>query len=186
MSNTSPLPIDPKNTTLDAELLEIMPRMLIEEFRAFVFEKGDKPKVGAVNPKNPALKQYLAKKLGKNIEWFKVTEEDIIFMLKNCKKDFKADILRLASTANEANNNISRTIDDIINFAFDISDELGFQCMGYDFIVDNNKKIGKIVEMSYGFSHTALMQAKGYWDRNEVWYEEPLNSPEEVIKNLLN
>jgi len=118
MSNKNSLPIDPKNTSLDDELLKIMPRMLIEEFRAFVFEKGDKPKVGAVNPKNPALKQYLTKKMGKNIEWFKATEEDITFILKNCKKDFKADILHLASTANEANNNISRVVDDIINFAF--------------------------------------------------------------------
>ena len=118
MSEKSCLPIDPKDTTLNEELLKVMPRMLIEEFRAFVFEKGDKPKAAAVNPKSQALRQYLTKKLGKNIEWFKATEEDVTFILKNCKKDFKADILHLTSTANESNNNISRAVDDIINYAF--------------------------------------------------------------------
>jgi len=118
MGDKKILPIDTKNIVLSDELLELMPRILIEEFRAFAFEKGPKVKVAAVNPKNQALQKYLTKKLGKNLEWFKATEEDIIFILKNCQKDFKADILRLASTANETNNNISRVVDDILKYAF--------------------------------------------------------------------
>jgi glutathione synthase/RimK-type ligase-like ATP-grasp enzyme len=73
----------------------------------------------------------------------------------------------------------------IIDSAFKTSDKLGFQCMGYDYVVDSRDGKGKIVEISYGFSHTALLQAEGYWDRNGVWYDEPLNAPNEVLKNLL-
>lgn len=112
------IPIDTKTAILDGKLLELMPRVLIEEFRAFIFEREPKIKVAAVNHKNPALQQYLNKKLGRNLEWFQVTEEDIISILKNCKKDFKSDILQLASTANDSNNNITRVVDDIISFAF--------------------------------------------------------------------
>ncbi|MDF2943781.1 MAG: hypothetical protein K0S01_2639 [Herbinix sp.] len=74
---------------------------------------------------------------------------------------------------------------DIIQSAFDISDKLGFQCMGYDYVVDTRDNEGKIVEISYGFSHTALLQAGGYWDRNGIWYDEPLNAPEEIIRNMI-
>jgi glutathione synthase/RimK-type ligase-like ATP-grasp enzyme len=75
---------------------------------------------------------------------------------------------------------------DVIKSAFEITDKLGFQCMGYDYLVDNSDRNAKIVEISYGFSSTALLQAQGYWDRNAVWHDEPLNAPEEILKNLLN
>lgn len=74
---------------------------------------------------------------------------------------------------------------DIIHSAFDTSDKLGFQCMGYDYVFDNIEKKGKIVEISYGFSHTALLQARGYWDRACIWHDELLNAPGEVLKNLI-
>lgn len=74
---------------------------------------------------------------------------------------------------------------DIIQSAFEISDKLGFQCMGFDYVVDNELQIGKIVEISYGFSHTALLGAEGYWDREGEWYDKPLNAPEEVLINIL-
>ncbi len=73
---------------------------------------------------------------------------------------------------------------DIINTAFETSDKLGFQCMGYDYVVDNRTNKPYIIEISYGFSHTALMQAGGYWDRNGLWHNEPLNAPAEVLMNL--
>ena len=74
---------------------------------------------------------------------------------------------------------------DIIESAFAVSDKLGFQCMGYDYVVDKASGIGKIVEISYGFSHAALLQANGFFDRYGVWHEEPLNAPAEIIKSLV-
>jgi glutathione synthase/RimK-type ligase-like ATP-grasp enzyme len=74
----------------------------------------------------------------------------------------------------------------IIDSAFEISDKLDFNCMGFDYVVDNKSGIGKIVEMSYGFSHTTLLKAGGYFDRSGVWYNEPLNAPYEIIKNILD
>jgi glutathione synthase/RimK-type ligase-like ATP-grasp enzyme len=73
----------------------------------------------------------------------------------------------------------------IIESAFSTSDKLNFQCMGYDYVVDKSTGVGKIIEMSYGFSHTSLLQANGYFDRQGTWYNEPLNAPEEIIKNLI-
>lgn len=72
----------------------------------------------------------------------------------------------------------------IIDSAFMISDKLKFQCMGYDYVIDNRDNSEKIVELSYGFSHTTLLQAGGYWDRNGEWHDGPLNAPEEVIKRF--
>jgi glutathione synthase/RimK-type ligase-like ATP-grasp enzyme len=74
---------------------------------------------------------------------------------------------------------------DIISSAFSTSDRLGFQCMGYDYVVDKETGIGKIVEISYGFSHTALLKSGGFFDREGVWHDEPLNAPIEVIKNII-
>lgn len=73
----------------------------------------------------------------------------------------------------------------IIESAFRTSDELGFQCMGYDYVVDERDGQGRIVEMSYGFSHTMLLASEGYWDRAGQWHDEPLNAPQEVIRNLI-
>lgn len=74
----------------------------------------------------------------------------------------------------------------IIESAFATSDKLGFQCMGYDYVVDKESGIGKIVEISYGFSHEALLLAKGYFDRKGVWHDKPLNAPAEIIKNIVH
>ena len=74
---------------------------------------------------------------------------------------------------------------DIIDSAFKTSDKLGFKCMGYDYVVDNKTGKGVIIEISYGFSHKALLQAGGYFDREGNWFNEPLNAPKELLKNLL-
>lgn len=73
----------------------------------------------------------------------------------------------------------------VIKSAFETSDKLGFNCMGYDYVVDNKTGEGIIIEISYGFSHEALLQAGGYFDRQSNWYNEPLNAPEEILRNLL-
>jgi glutathione synthase/RimK-type ligase-like ATP-grasp enzyme len=74
----------------------------------------------------------------------------------------------------------------IITLLFSVSDTLGFQCMGYDLVVDKSTGEGKIVEISFGFSHIALLQAGGYFDRNCVWHDEPLNAPHEVLSNMIS
>jgi glutathione synthase/RimK-type ligase-like ATP-grasp enzyme len=72
----------------------------------------------------------------------------------------------------------------VIDSAFETSDKLGFLCMGYDYVVNNNTGEGIIIEISYGFSHEALLLAGGYFDRKGNWHLEPLNAPFEVLKNM--
>ena len=79
----------------------------------------------------------------------------------------------------------SLVTNNIIDSAFRVSEKLGFQCMGYDYVVDSNTQEGKIVEMSYGFAHTLLQRSNGYFDREGNWCNEPLNAPEEILKNIL-
>ena len=73
----------------------------------------------------------------------------------------------------------------IVDIAFHVNDKLGFRCMGYDFVIDKNTGEGKIVEISYGFSHTALLNAGGYFDRRGKWHNTPLNAPHEILKELV-
>lgn len=73
----------------------------------------------------------------------------------------------------------------VIDSAFKTSDLLGFKCMGYDYVIDKSSGKGIIIEISYGFSHVALMAANGHFDREAIWHDEPLNAPEELLTNLL-
>jgi len=73
----------------------------------------------------------------------------------------------------------------IRNLAFAICDKCHFQCMGFDFVIDNRTGEGKIIEMSYGFDWSALHSSGGYWERNGKWIDEGLIVPDEIIKTLL-
>lgn len=74
---------------------------------------------------------------------------------------------------------------EVIDAAFRASDALDFQCMGYDFVIDSSTLAPKIVEISYGFSHSALLEAGGYFDRLGKWHSDPLNAPQMVMEQLL-
>ena len=79
----------------------------------------------------------------------------------------------------------SRIDKSIIDTAFSAADALGSNCMGLDMITDPRSDLPLILEISYGFSHTALLAAGGYYDRTGVWCNAPLNAPEELLKNLV-
>jgi len=79
----------------------------------------------------------------------------------------------------------NRITKNVIDSAFKTSDILGFQCMGYDYVVNKGNGEGIIIEISYGFSHQALLSAGGYFDRNGEWHDEPLNVPEDILKNIM-
>lgn len=60
---------------------------------------------------------------------------------------------------------------------------LGFTCMGYDLVVS---KAGHpmIIEMSFGFSHHAILEAGGYFNQDNDWVSVPLDVPKELIRLL--
>ena len=66
----------------------------------------------------------------------------------------------------------------------DITREQVKQELFSDFTLKNKTKEAVIVEMSYGFSHIAILSAKGYFDRNCIWHDEPLNVTYEIIANI--
>lgn len=73
----------------------------------------------------------------------------------------------------------------IISSAFEAYDKLQLECVGFDYVVDKDTGEGKIIEMCYGFDYKAIMGAGGYWDRDCVWHNEPLNVPTEIINKIL-
>lgn len=75
--------------------------------------------------------------------------------------------------------------EDIIRSAFSVADALNLQCVGFDYVIDTRTNKGVIVEMSYGFSHTAVMGMNGYFDRECNWHNGAINAPHELLKNLI-
>ncbi|MFV0138519.1 hypothetical protein OBK00_01240 [Empedobacter falsenii] len=79
----------------------------------------------------------------------------------------------------------SKISKNVIDSAFRTSEQLGFNCMGYDYVINSKTGEGKIIEISYGFSHKAVIDAGGYFDRDGNWFNQPLNVPNEILANLL-
>lgn len=68
---------------------------------------------------------------------------------------------------------------------FRIADALGVQSIGYDVVINKDSGQAYVIEISYGFSAQAIEGAGGYFDRQGVWHSEPLNTPKEILNNLL-
>lgn len=111
------LPESARTTLPSAEVLELIPAELVETLEVFVFEKSDSGvKIAAVAPSKPAVQHFAKERFGENTEWFQATPGDIARILKNLKRDFKSEILRLTNTG-EQNGNIIEIVDRIVNFA---------------------------------------------------------------------
>lgn len=110
-----------------------------------------------------------------------VVGNKLSFLSRNIRKgDFRA------SGGGSIEYNKDLITKEVRRISFEISNKLNFQCMGYDFVIDKKTQEPKIIEISYGFSHKAQMDLGGYWDKDDNWYNEPLNAPVEIIKNLLS
>ena len=108
-----------KNLGLRNKFLKIMPRELVQEFEAFVFEENsDTVKIAALNPENVSLRHYTKGLLGNNVEFFSAAKEDIDFVIANMKRDFENEILQLAATVEENNENITKIVACILEYAF--------------------------------------------------------------------
>jgi glutathione synthase/RimK-type ligase-like ATP-grasp enzyme len=75
--------------------------------------------------------------------------------------------------------------EELIKTAFHAADALQSDCIGLDMISNPITFKPLILEISYGFSHTALLAANGHYDRNAVWHEEPLNAPRALLDMLI-
>jgi glutathione synthase/RimK-type ligase-like ATP-grasp enzyme len=74
---------------------------------------------------------------------------------------------------------------DVIDLAFAAADRMKSDCTGFDVVVDPRSNRPVILEVSYGFSHTALLQAQGYFDRSGRWHDSPLNAPAALLSRIL-
>lgn len=108
-----------------------------------------------------------------------VIGDKLSFIARNVRKgDFRA------SGGGDLFYDKSLITQQIIDSAFEVCDKLNIKCMGFDYVVDKANGLGKIVEMSYGFSSQALLDSGGHFDRQGNWLDVPLNVPHEVIKSF--
>ena len=71
-----------------------------------------------------------------------------------------------------------------LQIAFKVSEEQGYPCMAYDFVLHNNEPL--IVEMSYGFSPRAYDPCPGYWDRNLDFYNCNVRLEDWIIDSVVS
>lgn len=98
---------------------------------------------------------------------------------RNRKGDFRA------SGGGEIFYDRSLVSEQIIHSAFAAADALEMQCVGFDYLIDSRTGEGKIIEMCFGFDQDAIWASGGYFDRDCVWHNEPLNTTVSVIEKLL-
>ncbi len=108
-----------KKKVPNEKVLTLMPRELVEEFQAFVFNKsGDIVEIAAVNPEHSALQSFVKERFSNNVKWFTANEEDVTFVLQNYGQNFNEDIVRLVkSNAGAANGNIIELVNLIMGYA---------------------------------------------------------------------
>tara|TARA_R110002020_G_scaffold85023_1_gene210124 strand:+ start:228 stop:1283 length:1056 start_codon:yes stop_codon:yes gene_type:complete len=73
----------------------------------------------------------------------------------------------------------------MIDAAFLASKALHSDCTGFDMITDPRTGQPVILEVSYGFSHTAQVGAQGHFNRQGIWIDQPLNPPIYLLENLV-
>ncbi|MDP2676660.1 MAG: GspE/PulE family protein [bacterium] len=121
-SKPTSLPDTYKNKLPKADILGLMPTEVINEFQAFVFNAQDDVfSIAAVNPQHPGLLRFIKENFPAHakIELYTAGKKDIGFILKNSTRDFLSEIESLIEVSKfEANGNITKLIDTIIDFAF--------------------------------------------------------------------
>jgi glutathione synthase/RimK-type ligase-like ATP-grasp enzyme len=70
-----------------------------------------------------------------------------------------------------------------LKIAFDVSEKLESQCLGFDFVFSNEEAL--IVEVSFAFNRKGYLDCQGYWNKNLDWIENSFNPEFFMIENLL-
>lgn len=81
------------------------------------------------------------------------------------KNDFRA------SGSGRIDYDISHIDPRCVEIALNISRQMGFQSMAYDFLYDEDEKKFQFCEISYTYVSQAVYHCPGYWDRNLKWHE---------------
>lgn len=71
-----------------------------------------------------------------------------------------------------------------VNIAFAISEKLQFQCMTYDFVLNENNE-PLIIEISYGFLPQVYTDCPGYWDKSLNFHEGAFNPYGWMVEQVL-
>jgi hypothetical protein len=71
-----------------------------------------------------------------------------------------------------------------VRIAYQTIDRSGLQSAAFDFVMDNHKP--KIVEVSYAFTAHVYESCPGFWNRELVWYPEPVSPEAFMIEDFIS
>ncbi len=71
-----------------------------------------------------------------------------------------------------------------IEKSFEIAQELGSSCIGYDWVFDENNN-PLIVEVGYGFAVEFYDSCPGFWDKDLNWHEEKFNPQNWMVEDIV-
>jgi type II secretory ATPase GspE/PulE/Tfp pilus assembly ATPase PilB-like protein len=99
-------------------ILDLMSLDLMKEFKAYVVGKNkEHVKIAALDPDDKALRTFVKERFGKNIFWYQLGKEDLEYILKTQKVDFKKDISGLVTRSNNGNGYTVSIVEKIIAYA---------------------------------------------------------------------
>ncbi|MRT17799.1 hypothetical protein F3C99_12650 [Vitellibacter sp. q18] len=105
---------------------------------------------------------------------------DIAFGIRrfNRTNDFRA------SGSGKVDFDVSNIDVEIISKAFRLTQEIGGQCLAFDFVYDRQMK-PKVVEVCYGFNMKLYDACPGYWTKELSFVKEKFNPQNIMIQNFL-
>ncbi|MFC2171124.1 RimK family alpha-L-glutamate ligase [Acidobacteriota bacterium] len=72
-----------------------------------------------------------------------------------------------------------------IEIAFDLTSQLKFQAMAFDFLIDHESGERCIVELSYVFDDNAVFQCPGYFNRDLKWYNGHVWPQDAILEDVI-
>ena len=114
----------------------------------------------------------------KGYVYFQEFIPDNTFDIRICVVDRKAFAIKRKVRENDfrasGSGNIVYSKEEIdvrcVKIAFDVSERLHLQCVGMDFVFDDQNN-PLIVELSYGFATKGYFDCEGYWTMDMQWHE---------------
>lgn len=89
-----------------------------------------------------------------------------------------------ASGSGKLDYSTSEINEQCIHKAFEISQKAEFQCMAYDFLL--NQGVPVLSEISYTFSDQAVYDCPGYWDKDLNWHEGHVWPEEAQVEDFIH
>lgn len=154
------------------------PKILLSKLRGYLI-KNKQERLVSIREKGYL---YIQKFLPNNsYDTRIIVISNIAFAIRrfNRKNDFRA------SGSGNIDYDVSKIDKKMLQIAFDVSSNIGAQCLAFDFVY-NEIQEPQIIEVCFGFSMLAYDNCEGYWDEHLNFIKGKFNPQEMMIKDFIN